>query len=84
MYDGLGRPTQVTEPDGSHLTYSYGAAVGTVSQSCPGGGTYPNLAAYPSLSSDEAGKQRRYWTDAWGRVVEVDSRMRMATSTRPS
>ena len=71
QYDGLNRVTGVTEQDGSVVYTYYGANVssngGSGSQMCSGYGV-----GYPILSLDEAGTGRQSWTDAFGRLIEVD------------
>ena len=64
-YDALGRVTSITHADNDSLQLSYGGA----SQLCASG-TYG--LGYPTTSTDEAGKQRRIFTDALGRMIEVD------------
>ncbi|HMD96193.1 MAG TPA: hypothetical protein VKM93_02530, partial [Terriglobia bacterium] len=72
-YDALSRVTSVTHADSNSRTIAYGAAVGgtgvNTSQLCSSA-TYG--LGFPSLSTDEAGKQREFWTDALGRLIEVD------------
>src|SRR5262249_6180026 len=59
QYDGLDRPTSVTEPDGNILSTSYGI------QSVP-------VLAQTVTTTDETGRQRRVATDGFGRLVEAD------------
>lgn len=66
-YDGLGRTIKVTRPDANFGTYTFGAALSSASSIC-------GVTAYPSVTTDEAGNQRQYWTDGFGRLVEVDER----------
>jgi RHS repeat-associated protein len=72
-YDGMNRPTTVTQPDGSIKQFVYGAGVGSnggnSSQICP---TSVYGVGYPSLAIDEAGKKGQIWTDGFGRVIESD------------
>ena len=64
-FDALNRITQVTDPDGNKVMVAFGANVTNVSQSC-------SVLGYPTLVTDEAGKQKASWVDGFGRVVEVD------------
>jgi RHS repeat-associated protein len=73
-YDGLNRPTRVTNTDNTTANTYYGAAVttgvgGITAQLCSDG-TYGT--GYPTLSVDEASKKRETWRDGFGRVIEVD------------
>jgi len=69
-YDGINRVTSVTRADNSVARTYYDTAVssngGAGSQLCNTG------LGHPTLSVDEAGKKRQTWTDAFGRIVEVD------------
>jgi len=65
-YDALNRVTKVTHADSSYSQTSYG---GSASQTCSAS-TYGY--SYPSLHTDESGNQRQTFTDALGRVIEVD------------
>ncbi len=70
-YDALGRTKSVTHSgDGNAAHTYYGGDVddngGRASQICTNG------VGLPSLSIDEAGKKRQFWTDALGRLIEVD------------
>ena len=72
-YDGLGRVTSVTEPDGAVVHAYYGPDVSS------NGGNATQLPActtyglgYPTLTVDEAGKKRQTWTDGFGRMIEAD------------
>jgi len=64
-YDALSRVTRVTHADTNHADASYGSGSQTCSSSTYGYG-------YPTLSTDESGKQRRVFNDALGRVIELD------------
>ncbi|MGA3324108.1 MAG: hypothetical protein ABSF45_06515 [Terriglobia bacterium] len=66
QYDALKRVTRVTHADSSYSQISYG---GSASQSC-GASTYGY--GYPTLYTDESGNQRQTFTNALGRVIEVD------------
>ncbi|HEV2424664.1 MAG TPA: RHS repeat-associated core domain-containing protein [Terriglobia bacterium] len=77
-YDALNRVTSVTHAD-SNVAYTYyGAGIptggtngGITNQLCPSG----YGVGYPSLTQDESGnsyQRRQYWTDALGRLIEVD------------
>ncbi len=59
LYDALDRVTQTTKQDGSVSKVSYDQAA-------------PGVAGVCTVSTDEAGKQRRGCSDALGRLVEVD------------
>lgn len=71
LYDALGRGVRTTHADGSFSQVFYGAAV-------PGAGglATPNCTTcgvgYAVLTVDEAGRLHQTWTDAFGRVFEVD------------
>jgi RHS repeat-associated protein len=71
-YDNQDRPVAVKHPDGNVSSTVYGSAVpgagGKTTQLC---GSNCNLG-YPVLTTDEAGKVRQVWTDAFGKTVEVD------------
>ena len=60
-HDVLDRVTSITHADGNSIGFSYGSA----SPSC-------GVSGYATTRTDEAGHQRRIFTDALGRVVEVD------------
>ena len=71
VYDALSRVKTVTHSgDGNAAHTYYGGDVddngGRASQICTNG------VGPPSLSMDEAGKKRQGWTDALGRLIEVD------------
>ncbi len=72
-YDALSRVTGVTHADSNASHTYYGSNVtsegGLGSQLCSSS-TYG--LGYPSLYADEKGKLRETWTDALGRVIEVD------------
>jgi len=65
-YDALNRRTRVTHVDSTYAPISYG---GSTSQSCSPS-TYGY--GYATLYTDESGKQRQTFTDALGRLIEVD------------
>jgi RHS repeat-associated protein len=71
-YDGLDRTATITRADGSLAKVYYGASVSST------GGLASQLCAstfglgYPILTVDEAGSKRQSWTDAFGRIIEVD------------
>jgi len=65
-YDALNRVTKVTHADSSYFQIAYG---GSASQSCSPS-TYGY--GYPTLYSDEVQDKRQTFTDALGRVIEVD------------
>lgn len=67
VFDGLDRVTKITDPDGNVVDIAYGANVGNATQICTTTGY-----GYPELRTDEAGKQRLSWTDAFGNIIEVD------------
>jgi RHS repeat-associated protein len=82
-YDGLSRPLKVAHPDGEYAQTFYGALV-----NAPGGpsglGSQQGSTAtygygYPVLNVDEAGKQRQEWIDGFGKVIEVDEPVTVAT-----
>jgi len=60
LSDGLGRATQVTEQDGSIKSVAYDVVA------------LSGAAGNCTLTTDEAGKQRRTCGDGLGRLVEVD------------
>jgi YD repeat-containing protein len=64
-YDALNRITSVTHADSTSSQISYGSGSQLCSASTYGYG-------YPALYTDESGHQRRTFTDALGRVIEVD------------
>ena len=64
-YDPLGRVTRVTHPDSGYSQVAYGSG----NQTCPSA-TYGQ--GYATIYTDESGNQRRVFTDALGRVIEVD------------
>jgi RHS repeat-associated protein len=64
-YDALGRQTKIAHTDGSYSQTSYGSGTQACSASTYGYG-------YPALYTDESGNQRQTFTDALGRVIEVD------------
>jgi RHS repeat-associated protein len=64
-YDALNRTTRITHSDSSYSQVAYG----TGTQSCAAS-TYGY--GYPTLNTEESGNQRRTFTDALGRTVEVD------------
>jgi RHS repeat-associated protein len=72
-YDALGRPTKFTHPDTTYSLAAFGANVTgsnvNTAQLCPSS-TYG--LGYPSLFTDESGRQREIWTDALGRTIEAD------------
>jgi len=72
-YDSLSRTTLVTHHDGNTAQTFYGPTVvsagGLVAQQ---GSTTMYGVGYPTLSVDEAGKAKQTWTDALGRLIEVD------------
>lgn len=68
-YDALDRVKQITRPDNNTVRTAYGASLGAASQTCAPG-TYG--FGFPSRMTDETGRQRQYWTDAFGRLIEVD------------
>jgi len=72
-YDALGRVTAVSHQDGTSTHTYYGSAVGgnggNGTQLCATG-TYG--VGDPTLYVDETGKKRQTWTDALGRIIEVD------------
>lgn len=73
LYDALSRITSITHQDNNSTTGFYGAAVpsngGRSTQLC----SSTNYGyGFPTLSSDEAGRMRQSWTDALGRLIEVD------------
>lgn len=71
-YDALGRITSSTHQDGNALQVAYGAAVATGGRSSQLCSTSSYGYGFPTLSTDEAGKMRQSWTDALGRLIEVD------------
>jgi RHS repeat-associated protein len=64
-YDALNRQTKIAHSDGSSSQISYGSGTQACSASTYGYG-------YPALYTDESGNQRQTFTDALGRVIEVD------------
>src|SRR3989441_425046 len=64
-YDPLNRLTTITHADTNTVQVSYGSGA----QSCASG-TYG--VGYPALVTDEAAHQRQAFTDALGRVIELD------------
>jgi RHS repeat-associated protein len=72
-YDSLDRVTSTTAPDGSATHSYYGSSVssngGNGTQLCSSS-TYG--LGYPSLKVDPSAKKRQRWTDAVGRIIEVD------------
>jgi len=73
-FDGLDRPVSLSHLDGSASYAYYGSSIvaagGNTTQQCgpPSGCPY----GYPVVSVDEAGKVHQTWTDAFGRLIEVD------------
>jgi RHS repeat-associated protein len=60
QFDALGRPTQITKPDGSAVITQYEVSTGvSANRNC-------------TRVTDEAGRQRGTCTDPLGRLVEVD------------
>jgi len=77
-YDGAGQETQASNPFGPNdtavnTTFTYDP-LGRVTQISPpsGGSTQSVYSGNSVTSTDPAGKQRRTFTDALGRLVEVD------------
>jgi RHS repeat-associated protein len=70
-YDGLTRTVSVTHSGGGSVQIAYGAAVTAAAGRSAQISTSYGLG-YPTLQKDEAGKMRQIWTDALGRVIEVD------------
>jgi len=72
-YDALDRVISITHADGTSSSIAYGASVGgtgvNTAQLCSSS-TYG--LGYPTLITDEAGKERETWTDGFGRTIEVD------------
>jgi RHS repeat-associated protein len=72
-YDALDRKISVNHPDNQWSYQAYGSNVANLA-----GVTTQQSAAttygygYPSISLDEAGKQRQQWVDGFGRTIEVD------------
>jgi YD repeat-containing protein len=64
-YDALNRVTKITHSDSSYSQVAYGSGTQSCSASTYGYG-------YPTLNTDESGNQRQKFTDALGRVIEVD------------
>ncbi len=67
-FDYLNRTTSIAKTGGTTYIYhgdTVGSAGGRTTQLC-------STVGYPGLSVDEAGKKRQTWTDALGRLVEVD------------
>jgi YD repeat-containing protein len=64
-YDALNRVIKVTHSDSSYSQVAYGSGTQLCSASTYGYG-------YATLNTDESGNQRRSFTDALGRVIEVD------------
>ncbi len=54
-YDALGRATQVTLPDGKYTTTSYGID--------------STVLATTTLVTDPAGKQKKYFNNAFGELI---------------
>lgn len=72
-YDSFNRTTQVTHPDSQALNAIYGQAVSTEGAlGAQQGATTTFGYGYPSLQTDESGKQKEEWVDAFGRIIEVD------------
>src|SRR5579859_2096183 len=70
-YDGLDRKVSTTYPDGSVSHTYYGPDIVNVAGSVGGQSSSTDLAS-PTVFADEAGMVRETWTDAFGRLVEVD------------
>lgn len=73
LYDGLGRTTRVTHPDGQSASVAYGASIssfGGLTSQQGSAATYGY--GFPVVTVDEAGKARQEWIDGFGHVVEVD------------
>ena len=74
-YDGMNRVTEVKRADNDVAHTYYGAAVasagGQSSKTC-GNDYWGGAYLYPVLFVDEVGRKRQTWTDAFGRVQEVD------------
>jgi RHS repeat-associated protein len=68
-FDGLDRLISTTKADGSIYQNLLGNALSSATQLCATG-TYG--VGYPSRIIDPTGKQRQYWTDGFGRLIEVD------------
>jgi RHS repeat-associated protein len=72
-YDSLNRTTSVVLADGSIANAFYGAGVGAAggntTQLCSSG-TYG--LGYPAMKVDPSGRKVQRWSDALGRVIEVD------------
>ncbi len=64
-YDAMSRVTQITHSDGGYSQVSYGSGTQACSATTYGYG-------YPALYTDESSDQRRKFTDALGRLIEVD------------
>ena len=65
-YDALNRVTMVTHADSSYSQITYG---GGTAQTCSAS-TYGY--GYATVTTDEVGHQRQSFTDALGRIIEVD------------
>lgn len=67
FYDGLDRLYDTRRQDGTnHVRSAYGAALAASTTSICG------VTAFPSTTTDEVGNTHLYWTDGFGRLVEVD------------
>lgn len=73
-YDGLNRIVKTTHSaDGSSSKVLYGpaaTAIGLAAPLCP---ISTCGIGYPSVAIDETGRLRQSWTDAFGRIIEVDT-----------
>ncbi len=59
-FDALGRPVQVTSPDGTYTAYAYSISTDT------------NWPGTLTTITDPLGKQKRYLNDVFGRLVRVE------------
>jgi RHS repeat-associated protein len=82
-YDGLDRVVSNTHPDGEYTQTFYGTLVNEVGG---GGGLGTQQGStttygygYPVLAVDETGKQKQEWIDGFGRIIEVDEPVTVAT-----
>lgn len=75
LYDGFGRPTQVTASDGTYVTYtpSYPNCTTTSTVTCPANGAFQWTVRTYGTNNTEFAPWQQTTYDALGRVVAQDS-----------
>jgi RHS repeat-associated protein len=85
VYDGLNRIVKTTHSaDNTSSQILYGPAANGIGLSSPLCPTSTCGSGYPSVAIDETGRVRQAWTDAFGRVIEVDTPGAGSSSATPA